>query len=133
MLPPIDRWLVSARVAYAPNTEASTSALAIPAEPASNNPKLYRHQLTDHFRQNGLPALSLNYLNKIASLGDGPPVAMIWNRRPLYDPDETVAWLRQKVEAQTAEARERQEQNRQSRQRQIDRMPAQVIAARESA
>jgi hypothetical protein len=130
MLPPIDCWLVSARVAYAPNTEASTSALA---EPASNNPKLYRHQLTEHFRQNGLPALSLNYINKIASLGEGPPVAMIWNRRPLYDPDEALAWPRLKVEQQTIEGRERQEQNRQSRLQRLQRLQQQGIAAREAS
>ncbi|WP_407174550.1 hypothetical protein [Bradyrhizobium sp. STM 3562] len=126
------RWTVFTGITYAPNIETCASAPAALGKTVPGKPKLYRHQLTEHFRQNGLPALSLNYLNKIASRGEGPPVAMTWNRRPLYDPDEAVAWLRAKVEEQTAAARERAEQNRQFRQRQIERLKKQVIAAREA-
>jgi hypothetical protein len=123
MIPPIDHWPVYARVTYAPDTEVSTGV------PTSNNPKLYRHQLTDHFRQNGLPALSLNYLNKISSLGEGPPIAIVWNRRPMYDPAESITWLREKVEAQTNAARERQQKHHLLRQERLERLRRQAEAA----
>jgi len=78
----------------------------------TSKPKLFRRQLTELFRENGLPPLSLSYLNKIHCLGDGPPVAMIWNRRPLYDPDEALAWLRLKVAEQMKTALARAEATR---------------------
>jgi hypothetical protein len=78
----------------------------------TSKPKLFRSQLTELFRENGLPPLSLSYLNKIHCLGDGPPVAMIWNRRPLYDPDEALAWLHLKVAEQMKTALARAEATR---------------------
>jgi hypothetical protein len=94
------------------------------AAPSSTaqKPKLYREQLTQLFRENGLPPLSFTYLNKIASLGEGPPFALVWNRRPLYDPDEAMEWLRAKVQAQTEAARERARHNKEIRQRQLERL-----------
>jgi hypothetical protein len=80
-------------------------------------PKLYRDQLTELFRANGLPALSVNYLNKIASLGEGPPVAIVFSRRPMYDPDEALAWMRERAEEQTRAWRERLANNRSLAQR----------------
>ena len=78
----------------------------------TSNPKLFRRQLTELFRENGLPPLTLSYLNKIHCLGDGPPVAMIWNRRPMYDPDQALEWLRAKVEASNKAALARAEATR---------------------
>jgi hypothetical protein len=94
------------------------------AAPSSTaqKPKLYREQLTQLFRENGLPPLSFTYLNKIASLGEGPPFALVWNRRPLYDPDEALEWLRAKVQRQTEEARERARHSKEIRQRTIERL-----------
>jgi hypothetical protein len=86
---------------------------------APTKPKLYRDQLPELFRKNGLPPLSVNYLNKIASAGEGPPFAIIFNRRPMYEPDEALAWLRARVEEQTQAARERMEYNRRLRQIQL--------------
>jgi hypothetical protein len=101
-------------------------------EPVSK-PKLRRAQLPEHFRRNGLPPLSLSYINKLASLGEGPPIAMIWNRICLYDPDESLAWLQEKVEEQTKAARERQEQNRRVRQEHLERLRRQAEAAAKNA
>jgi hypothetical protein len=80
-------------------------------------PKLYRSQLTELFKANGLPPLKLTYLNRISSEGDGPPVAMVWNRRPLYDPDQALEWMRAKVQQHTEAARERARHNREIKQR----------------
>jgi hypothetical protein len=102
--------------------------MSLVTEPVSK-PKLRRAQLPEHFRRNGLPPLSLSYLNKLSSLGDGPPVAMIWNRVCLYDPDESLAWLQEKVEEQTKAARDRQEKNRKLRQEHLERLARQAEAA----
>jgi hypothetical protein len=101
--------------------------------PVSPKPKLRRTQLPEHFRLNGLPPLTLSYINKLTSLGDGPPIAMIWNRMCLYDPDETLAWLRAKVEEQTAAAQERQQQNRERRRERMERLARQAEASRNQA
>lgn len=78
----------------------------------AEKPKLFRGQLTEHFKSHGLPPLTLSYLNKISSLGDGPPISMIWNRRPLYDPDQALEWLRKKCDQQLQAARQRADFNR---------------------
>jgi hypothetical protein len=100
---------------------------------APETPKLYRNQLTALFRANGLPPLSLSYLNKISSLGEGPPFAMIWNRRPMYDPDEALSWLRTKVEKQTQAARARIEFNREFEEKKRAKLADAVRAKREEA
>ena len=87
------------------------------AAPTAQKPKLFRDQLTELFKTNGLPPLSVNYLNKIASLGEGPPVAIVFNRRPMYDPDEALAWMRERAEEQTRAWRERLANNRSLAQR----------------
>jgi hypothetical protein len=86
----------------------------------SEKPKLFRKDLTEHFRAHGLPPLSLPYINKISALCEGPPVAMVWNGRHLYDPDEALEWLRAKVEKQTEAARERARHNREIKQRTLE-------------
>jgi hypothetical protein len=100
---------------------------------APTKPLLYRAELTELYKRNNLPALTLNYLNKIASLGEGPPFAIIFNRRPVYDPDEALAWLRARVEEQTRAARERQENSLQWRKKRLERLKAQSEAVRESS
>jgi hypothetical protein len=99
---------------------------------ADPKPKLRRAQLPEHFRRNGLPPLSLSYINKLASLGDGPPIAMIWNRTCLYDPDESILWLRAKVKEQTKAAQERQQQSRELRRERLERLKRQAEAAAKS-
>ena len=102
----------------------------------TSKPKLFRSQLTELFRENGLPPLSLSYLNKIHCLGDGPPVAMIWNRRPMYDPDQALEWLRAKVDQQMQAAlvrseatRQHHKQRQQLRQRRLQQELARISAA----
>src|SRR5262249_20510244 len=103
-------------------------SLAIEASP---KPKLRRAQLPEHFRRNGLPPLSLSYINKLASLGDGPPIAMIWNRICLYDPDESLDWLRAKVKEHTRAAQERQQHNRELRRERLERLKRQAEGRRQ--
>jgi hypothetical protein len=100
----------------------NASVPTVEVTPPDYKPKLYRRQLTELFKANGLPPLSFTYLNKISSLGEGPPIAMIWNRRPLYDPEEALEWLRAKVQQQTEAARERARQNKEIRQRSLERL-----------
>jgi hypothetical protein len=56
-------------------------------------PRLTRKQLGARLRERGYP-ISDSTLNKLAApaIGEGPPVNAWWNRRPLYDEDEGVAW-----------------------------------------
>ncbi len=73
---------------------------------------LYRDQLPQHFADHGLPALKLTYLNKLTSLGEGPPVAAIYLGRRLYDPAAATSWLKARIKRQEAALRKRTERSR---------------------
>jgi hypothetical protein len=58
-----------------------------------NSPRLTRKQLGERLRELGYP-IGNSTLAKICApaIGQGPPVAAWWGRRPLYDEDGAVAW-----------------------------------------
>lgn len=58
-----------------------------------DKPLLTRKQLAAHLRQAGYP-IGDSTLTKLClpSNGQGPAPAAYWFRRPLYDPDEGIAW-----------------------------------------
>ena len=55
--------------------------------------RLTRKQLAKRLRERGYPIGDAT-LDKICApaVGQGPPVAGCWGRRPLYTEDEGVAW-----------------------------------------
>jgi hypothetical protein len=64
--------------------------------------RLTRTQLTAYLRECGVP-IGDSTLDKLCmpAVNKGPPVAVWWGRRPLYDPADALAW---------AEARMRRDQ-----------------------
>ena len=59
----------------------------------NTKPRLTRMQLGEHLRNLGYPIGNSTLVKLCApSIGQGPPVAAWWGNRPLYDPDEGVAW-----------------------------------------
>jgi len=63
--------------------------------------RMTRKQLASHLREHGFP-IGNSTLDKLCmpTVNEGPPVAGWWGRRPLYDPDEAIAW----AEARTRQA-----------------------------
>jgi hypothetical protein len=56
-------------------------------------PRLTRRQLAEHLRKLGYPIGNSTLVKLCApSIGQGPPVAAWWGKRPLYNPDEGVEW-----------------------------------------
>jgi hypothetical protein len=55
--------------------------------------RMTRQQVAQHLRAHGFP-IGDSTLNKLCmpARREGPPVAAWWGRRPLYDPDEALAW-----------------------------------------
>jgi hypothetical protein len=55
--------------------------------------RLTRKQLVPLFQEYGYP-IGKSTLDKLCmpTINEGPPVAAWWGRRPLYDPDEALAW-----------------------------------------
>jgi hypothetical protein len=64
----------------------------------NTKPRLTRKQLGAHLRQQGFP-IGDSTLTKVCapSIGEGPPVAAWWGRRPLYDPDAGIAWAESRL------------------------------------
>lgn len=63
-------------------------------------------QLAEFLRERGYP-VSLATFHKLGapSRGEGPPIAKWWNKRPLYTPDDGLAWALSRTrdpEARTA-------------------------------
>ena len=59
----------------------------------NTKPRLTRMQLGEHLRNLGYPIGNSTLVKLCApSIGQGPPVAAWWGNRPLYNPDEGVAW-----------------------------------------
>jgi hypothetical protein len=56
-------------------------------------PRLTRQQAVAFLNQNGFP-ISLSTLERLCmpSRGEGPPVDLVFNGRPLYRPDDVLAW-----------------------------------------
>jgi hypothetical protein len=69
--------------------------------------RLTRKQLTAYLRECGVP-IGDSTLDKLCmpAVNKGPPVAVWWGRRPLYDPADALVW---------AEARMRRDQTFSSR------------------
>jgi hypothetical protein len=67
-------------------------------------PRLTRSQLGEHLRLMGYP-IGASTLVKICApaIGQGPPVAAWWGRRPLYDADDGVAWAEGRLRAERRE------------------------------
>jgi hypothetical protein len=59
----------------------------------NTKPHLTRKQLGERLRQHGYP-IGNSTLAKICApaIGEGPPVAAWWGKRPLYDEDDGIAW-----------------------------------------
>jgi hypothetical protein len=59
----------------------------------NSNPRLTRRQLAEELRKRGYP-IGNSTLVKLCqpSIGEGPPVAAYWGKRPLYDLAQGVAW-----------------------------------------
>jgi hypothetical protein len=72
--------------------EALLSRIAAPshAKPA-DDALLTRRQAAQFVTDSGFP-LAFSTLSKLCALGDGPPVARWWGRRPLYSLRELKAW-----------------------------------------
>jgi hypothetical protein len=61
----------------------------------NRKPPLTRKQLRQHLNANGIP-IAESTLNKKCSpaINTGPQPVAYWNNRPLYDPDEGLAWAK---------------------------------------
>jgi hypothetical protein len=55
--------------------------------------RLTRSQAATYLREHGIP-IGDSTLEKLCmrAVNQGPPVAAWWGRRPLYDPDQVLAW-----------------------------------------
>jgi hypothetical protein len=55
--------------------------------------RMTRRQIAAYLREQGVP-VGDSTLDKLCmpTVNEGPPVAAWWGRRPLYDPDEALAW-----------------------------------------
>jgi hypothetical protein len=60
--------------------------------------RMTRKQMVDHLRQHGYP-IGDSTIDKLCAptVNEGPPVAAWWGRRPLYDPDEALAWAEKRT------------------------------------
>jgi hypothetical protein len=60
--------------------------------------RMTRKQMTDHLRLHGYP-IGDSTIDKLCAptVNEGPPVAAWWGRRPLYDPDEALAWAEKRT------------------------------------
>jgi hypothetical protein len=69
----------------------------------NSKPRMTRRQLAAHLRELGYP-ISDSVMNKLCApaVGEGPPVAVWWGNRPLYDVDAGIAW----AEARTRPVRQ---------------------------
>jgi hypothetical protein len=61
-------------------------------------PRLTRAEAVIFLRNNGYP-LSKSYLDKRCApgWGEGPPACAFWGRRPLYSPEQLLAWAEAKL------------------------------------
>jgi hypothetical protein len=59
---------------------------------------LTRDQLAVYLSMVGFP-ITISTLDKLCApaIGDGPPVAKYWGRRPLYDLEQCLAWARARL------------------------------------
>jgi hypothetical protein len=58
-----------------------------------SSPLLTREQLRQRLNESGYP-ITASYFNKVClpSVGNGPPVAKQWGKRPLYNLADALAW-----------------------------------------
>jgi hypothetical protein len=69
--------------------------------------RLTRGQAAAYLREHGIP-IGDSTLDKLCmrAVNQGPPVAAWWGRRPLYDPDQVLAWAEARLRlAEPASAR----------------------------
>jgi len=57
-----------------------------------------RRQIAAYLREHGVP-VGDSTLDKLCmpTVNEGPPVAAWWGRRPLYDPEEALAWAESRM------------------------------------
>lgn len=79
----------------------STTANFAAPDPARSPPLMTRGRLQEKLAELGYP-ISLSYLNKICAplVNEGPQPVKYWNRRPLYDLDQAIAWAEGKSRRQ---------------------------------
>jgi hypothetical protein len=58
--------------------------------------KRTRRELVPFLLEHGYPT-SFNTLNRLASLGEGPPVAGRWGSRDLYDDGPVLEWAEERA------------------------------------
>lgn len=70
--------------------------------PITNKPRLTRRQLAVRLRELGYP-IGNSTMTKICApaIGQGPPVAAYWGKRPLYDLDKAIAWAEARLRPAT--------------------------------
>jgi hypothetical protein len=63
--------------------------------PIEGLPLMTRQQLVPFLNANGFP-ISESVLSKLSSpkVGKGPPIHSWWGKRPLYQPQPTLAWAK---------------------------------------
>lgn len=61
----------------------------------SQSALLTRAEVADFLSERGFK-IRIGYLHKMSSLGTGPKPAVLWGerKRPLYAPDDVLAWAR---------------------------------------
>jgi hypothetical protein len=66
-----------------------------PDAPSEGLPLMTRQQLVPFLNANGFP-ISESVLSKLSapSVGKGPPIHSWWGKRPLYQPEPTLAWAK---------------------------------------
>jgi hypothetical protein len=68
---------------------------SIPQQAPQQKPSgalLTRREAADYVRHDLGRPLSFSTLTKFCGLGDGPPVATYWGRRPLYSREDLRQW-----------------------------------------
>ena len=71
----------------------------------TTKPLLTRSELGAFLRASGYP-IGESTLHKLCmpSRGEGPPVAKLWGKRPLYKPEDALAWAEARARVPEATA-----------------------------
>jgi len=71
----------------------------------TSKPRMTRKELAEFLREHGYP-IGNSTLVKLCcpAVGQGPPVAAWWGNRPLYNPDDGIAWAEARLRQVDPEA-----------------------------
>jgi hypothetical protein len=77
-------------------------------ETATTKPRMTRSEVVEHLREHGFP-IGLATLDKLCApaCNEGPKPCAWWGSRPLYDPDEALAWAESRLTASAVRLRGR--------------------------